>query len=242
VQTPAVSRTLRLRLSKELSGRVLGTCRQAGITFGHALSVLAQLAHARVLHRLYAQGSLSETDWTHRIKQPMHQSGPFNLRAHLDKEWLATGGADRVCVAISFYRTTLPALPVARLLRDNSQVLENPPFQAMLSRGRFLHRCRMVKKQTSAFLTHPLLPEFSQIMRPARAETSRLIALDWRAQLAAATEGIQTGNRSLGLVSQGSPDDEFVLSNACSTVGDVRIYVTILMRVLFSDRSPMVSR
>ena len=242
MQTPPISRTLRLQISKELSRRVLKTCRQSGITFGNALRVLSQLAHARVLHRLYAQGLLSKADWADRITQPMHQSGPFNLRSYLDQEWLAAGGADRVCTAISFYRSTLPTLPVARSLRYSSEVSETPPFDALLSGPRFFHRCRIVTEQASDFLSHSLLPEFVQIMRPARAKKSRLIALDWRAQLVASKKGAQAGGLSVGTAIQGLPTDECVLSNACSTVGDVRIYLTNSMCALSTDGQLMISR
>ena len=233
MQTPPISRTLRLQISKELSRRVLKTCRQSGITFGHALQVLSQLAHARVLHRLYVQGLLSKADWADRITQPMHQLGLINLRPYLDQEWLAAGGADRVCTAISFSMSTLPTLPVARSLRDGSEVSETPPFDALLSGPRFFHRCRIVKEQASDFLGHSLLPEFAQIIRSARAKKSRLIALDWRAQ---------AGGLSVGTAIRGLPADECVLSNACSTVGDVRINLTNSMCAFSTDGHLMISR
>ena len=215
-ETPPVSRTFRLKFSKSLSERILTGCREAGITFGHALSVLSQLAHARVLHRLYARGALSEAEWNYQIRQPMHQSGPINLRPYLDQEWLSTGGAERVCMAVSFSRRTLPSMPVAR---EGSRVLENPPFDALLSSARFFHRCRTVKRQTVGLLTHPLQTEFAQIVSPARLEKSQLHALNWRAHIRAAIEGTRACNLSLST----PPPDECVLSIACSTVGDVRI-------------------
>ena len=218
-----MSRTFRLKFSKSLSERILTGCREAGITFGHALSVLSQLAHARVSQRLYVQGALSEAEWNHQIRQPMHQSGPINLRPYLDQEWLSTGGAERVCMAVSFYRSTLPAMPVAR---EGSRVLENPPFDAFLSSARFFHRCRMVKKQTIDLLAHPLHTEFAHLLRPARLETSRSSALNWRAQSAATTEETQVKNTFLSAAVPTPHPNEYVLSNMCSTVGDVRMTFT----------------
>ncbi|KAF8515960.1 hypothetical protein JB92DRAFT_2912691 [Gautieria morchelliformis] len=210
-----LSRTFRHQLSEELVNRVLKSCRQAGITFGHALPVLVQLAYARILHRLYAQGALSEAEWTHRIAQPMHFSGPLNLRPYLDPEWLATG--ERAV-------NTLPAMPVARTLPRGSLALENPPFDTLLSKGRFLHRCRIAKKQTSDFLNHPLQTEFAQILRLPKLRKARSNALNWRTQLAATrTKGTQGRNLPLGTTVPEIALDEHIMamSNSCSTLGDL---------------------
>jgi hypothetical protein len=232
-----ISRAFRLQFSEEVANRVLKTCRQAGITFGHALPVLCQLAHARILHRLYAQGALSEAEWTHQIAQPMQFIGPLNLRPYLDPEWLATGGAGRVCTVVSYYRNRLPAMPVARTLPRGSPALEKPPFEALLSRGRFFHRCRIAKKQTSDFLDHPLKTEFAQLLKLPRIAKARSNALNWRTQVAAArTKG------TLGTAVPEIPIDPQIMqmSNACSSLGDVRINASMWMTMLGTDRCWMV--
>lgn len=107
----------KIRLSALVSRQIVGSCRSQGITFGNALPVLCQVAHARVLHRRRYPAnstlpSIGEEEWDHRSVQPSHFGGPMNLRPYLDGQWLAEGGANEVCLAISFYFTHLPFLPM----------------------------------------------------------------------------------------------------------------------------------
>ncbi|KAF8574268.1 hypothetical protein K439DRAFT_1624450 [Ramaria rubella] len=214
--SPVTSQTCRVYFTKELTKRVLASCRHANVTLGQALPVLAQLAHTRILYRLHNQGLISELEWGHRITQPMHFSGPFNLRPFLDSEWLATGGANRVCAAISFYRNTLPRMPLAQQL-DYGQMY--PTFDALLSKARFLHRCQVAKQQTMNYFSHPLLTEFAHIMGRELLEKAKIHAQNWRVQ-----SGDQKGATTAGADEkdiQPIPIHDYVESNMCSTVGDM---------------------
>ena len=156
------------------------TCRTLGITVGNALPVLSQLAFSRVLHRLRHQGKLNDEEWEHRRCQPMHYAGPVNYRPYLDRAWYGGGGADEVCIAITFYTLVLPFMPVpVSLALDETGA---PPLHTLLSPARFLARARMARVQSKKLLAHPLMHEFHALRLTMGHERARTAAMAWRAK------------------------------------------------------------
>jgi len=170
VPTPACSKQFWTVIEKELGTTILQNCRRNGITFGHALYVLCQLAHSMILHR--RRKSISHEEWSDRIRQPMHFGGPVNARPYFDQEWLRRGGATEVFFAITFARVTLPLMP---------RVLEGDlTYGKMISQNAFLHRCQGVRRQMTSYLNHPLMLQFG-ILIDQRACVGKRIVLDkWR--------------------------------------------------------------
>ena len=114
---PARAMTFHLRLPVDVSQTIIRTCRSLGITFGNALPVLSQLAHARVLYRRRfhstpTQRPIDEDEWASRSTQPTYFCGPWNVRPYLDRDWYENGGAREMCLAIDFYHLTLPFMPL----------------------------------------------------------------------------------------------------------------------------------
>lgn len=187
-----------------MSKRIFTTCRQAGITLGNAMSVLALLAHARLTLRLRAQGLITDAEWQEKIRQPSHFGGPINLRPYLDAEWYKSGGATRGLSAISMYHITLPSIPVAGLN-------EYATFDQLLSKKQFSFMCKLARKQSDKFLNHPLLVEFAELTRNSFASRSKSVAMRWRAASA--------GHPAL-------PPEvtrPYILCNGCSTLGNVSL-------------------
>lgn len=207
---PLKTKTFHYQLTTEQSRKVLSFCRQKRITLGNAFPVLLQLAHARLTHRLYAEGSITQEEWDHRTTEPTYFFGPFNLRPYLDPEWLRNGGSTRCCIAVSWYETILPHMPVARLA--NGRVLKKPKFDSLLSEKQFLQRCQTCKRQSKNFFQHPLLVEFAELSRSGVLRRSKILADRWRALL-------EPGKK--GLVEMYKPD--FIYANGCSNVGDVSL-------------------
>ena len=113
---PPVSRTINLRLPIAVSETIVRNCRSLGITFGNALPILSQIAHARVLHRRRfpsdaSDPAIGDEEWAFRRIQPTHFGGPLNLRPYLERSWYERGGAEEVLLAISFFFLELPFLP-----------------------------------------------------------------------------------------------------------------------------------
>lgn len=144
--------------------------------------VISQVAHARLYHRLYAQGLMSQSEWDHRKTEPMHFFGRMTIRPYLDKEWLARGGHVRGCSALASFPVTLPHMPFAQDSLWNKRASPAPPFHVLLSRKRFFHRCRLAKDQVDKTLKHPLALEFTEIMRQQDTEKSKGVAMRWLAR------------------------------------------------------------
>ncbi|KAL0946605.1 hypothetical protein HGRIS_012803 [Hohenbuehelia grisea] len=144
-----------LSLEPDVSQKIIANCRAQGVTFGHAYSVIAQVAMTRLLCRRYAMGSMSREEWEHRTRQPMITGGPLNLRPFLDKQWIDKGGLNNVGCAISFFWYILPFMPLgsAVTLAVGDGV---PSYITLLSKQRFFHRARLVKKQADHVFKHPI--------------------------------------------------------------------------------------
>lgn len=209
---PLKCRTFHYQLDREQTRKLLASCRQKGITLGNVFPVLLQLAHAKLTHKLYAKGLISQSEWEHRTKEPTYFFGPFNLRSYLDPEWLENGGSTRCCIAVAWYETILPHMPTARL--GNGKIEENPSFDSLLSEKQFLSRCGTSKRQSKVFLKHPLLVEFAELSRSRTLQRSKILADRWRAML-------DPGKKEL--VDMYRPD--FTYANGCSTVGDLHTLI-----------------
>jgi hypothetical protein len=215
--TPARSRVLVVTLPERESAAIVRACRAQGVTFGHAYPVISQLAASRVLHRRYLRGELSAAEWAHRLRQPSHSGGPLNLRPFLTPEWLAAGGANEVNLCIAFFFNTLPFMPRApgaasgdptRIARDASGA---PPLADLLSPARFFARAQIVKRQTNAFVRHPLFLELTLARAPGRAARVRDTLRLWRA--AEAGEPVELPP---------PPPGAMVFQNGGSSFGSVR--------------------
>ncbi|GJE91990.1 hypothetical protein PsYK624_081430 [Phanerochaete sordida] len=179
--TKPLSRAIFVQFTVAESQQIMRTCRAWGLTLGNAHPVLSQLAFARLLHRLHAQGTLSDADWETRLRQPMHYTGPMNYRPYLDSAWYKSGGAEEVCIAISFYTLTLPSLP--RAPTSPPDATGAPPFHALLSPARFRARAQAARAQSKALAAHPLLHEFHALrltLRNARTRTAALALREGR--------------------------------------------------------------
>lgn len=207
---PLKCRSFHYQLDREQTRNLLASCRQKGITLGNAFPVLLQLAHAKLTHKLYAEGLISQSEWEYRTREPTYFFGPFNLRSYLDPEWLKNGGSTRCCIAVAWYETILPYMPIARLA--NEQVHRNPDFDSLLSEKQFLSRCETCKRQSKKFFKHPLLVEFAELSRTRTLQRSKIMADRWMALL-------EAGEKEL--VDMYKPD--FTYANGCSTVGDVSV-------------------
>jgi len=179
------------------------------------LFVISQIAHARLYHRLYAQGFMSQSEWDHRKVEPMHFLGPMNIRPYLDKEWLASGGHSRGCIAISFFPVTLPHMPIAKDSLWNKHTNPAPPFHALLSRKRFLFRCKLAKEQGRKTLNHPLTLEFTEISRRQAIEKSKGIAMKWL---------VSDGSHKQSGITVPQATPSHIISNNCSTLGHISSY------------------
>ncbi|EPQ58332.1 hypothetical protein GLOTRDRAFT_137071 [Gloeophyllum trabeum ATCC 11539] len=220
--TPAKSCETRISLPYELSSRIISTCRQNRITFGHAHPVLGQLALSRVLHRLRGQGKISDAEWETRRRQPMHNGGPANLRPFLDREWVARGGDSEAMIAISFYWNTLPFMPCAA---DGDA---NPSFDKLLSRERFFYRCRMMKAQSDGFFRHPLFLEIASARLPGRIERARSGTLQWMAKEGTLTKELEEVHRNVFQIQndeskrdRGVFSDALTITHGGSPIGNV---------------------
>lgn len=149
----------------------------------------------RVLYRRYLRGEISEDEWAYRKKQPHISGGPLNLRPYLDKEWFERGGGGEFMLSISLFHYALPFMTLgetAERYQDRKHGLERvlsdgaPPFPELLTFDRFLHRAGLVKKQATAFFSHPLFYEIVRAVSLARIERTRLGALQWMKRIDAA--------------------------------------------------------
>ncbi|EKM60578.1 uncharacterized protein PHACADRAFT_51780, partial [Phanerochaete carnosa HHB-10118-sp] len=178
VGTPPRSRTMGSPLSAALSRKIAQGCHALHVTLSSALPVLSEIAFARVLHRLRSKGQISDEDWEHRRRQPMHFAGPINYRPYLDRGWLRAGGWNEMCIAISYYNFVLPFMPTSSALDETGA----PSFSALLSPERFLARARIAVAEAKYQLTHPLIDEFHLLLMPKRSKHRRATAMAWRAR------------------------------------------------------------
>ena len=142
------------------------------------------MGSARVLHRRYLRGELSEEEWRQHRTQPFHSAGPFNLRPFLDREWYESGGVEVVMLGIHFFLITIPSMPTVPRgwLSQYQSALEDgtPPFSALLPKDRFVRRAQAVKKQFKHVLSHPLLFEIATAPFLERAIASKAAVQGWK--------------------------------------------------------------
>lgn len=215
--TPAASKELIITLPFSLSQTILKTCWANALTFGQVFPVIGQLALTRFLHRRYLRGEIPEAEWQHRLRQPMYEVGPANLRSFLNREWLASGGEREMNICVSYFFVTLPPMPRppsgARVDTDASGA---PPFSALLSRRRFLFRCELAKRQIMKFQQHPLLLDI--VAHQARVDEvdKRAVALKW--------QQTQAGELGLMIETKAAPSviSSRVLAHVANPLGDVR--------------------
>ncbi|CDO72660.1 hypothetical protein BN946_scf184985.g79 [Trametes cinnabarina] len=155
----------------------------------------------------------------YRRRQPMHYGGPLNLRPYLDKEWQRKGGLSEIALMIDFYDCTLPFMPTPFGARKDAGLpLEHgaPPFSALLSRERFLHRTREVRKQIARTLKHPLLLDIAHARQPLYVLRKKMLVTHWQA----ASKGEPLPQYpELARLDAVSPD--FVFTGGMSSVGDL---------------------
>lgn len=179
---PASSCLETLCLSQSLSERILDRCKKLRITLSHALPVISQVAQARVLHHLWLRGQISDIDWENRKKQPMYFEGSVNLRAALYPSFFSEPRTAQSSVFVSSFVHVLPFMPTPKNHRsnDNLALPGNPSnFSKWMSRERFISRSRLIKKQGSEILKHPLFLELSAIRNTRDTWRSKKIAMSW---------------------------------------------------------------
>jgi hypothetical protein len=176
--------------------------------------VLSQVAFARVLHRRRNKGQIDDDEWEHRLQQPMHFTGPVNFRPYLDPDWYRSGGADEVCLSITFYTLVLPFMPRSSSVDDTGA----PSFSSLLSPARFLARARLARVQGQGLLGHPLLHEFHLLRLPERCLRARAAAMTWRAIQAG--QGVPPIDSQPGVFKDVAP---VVFSNGGASLGSVRL-------------------
>ncbi|KAF9464774.1 hypothetical protein BDZ94DRAFT_1255858 [Collybia nuda] len=179
LHTPARSATIMTSFSTRDSAFIMHHCRKYGITFGNALPVLSQVALTRVLCRLFVSGHISDSEWEYRKREPMTTGGPLNLRPYLNQEWFGRGGFENVSLAISFFFHTLPFMPLgsATGIRPGDPV---PAFGHLLTQGRFLLRCNMIKQQAQRSVQHPRFLEILGARAQTRVNRLKGATMQWK--------------------------------------------------------------
>lgn len=144
------------------------------------------MATARLLHRRYIRGEISDQEWEFISKQSTHSRGPINLRSYLDKDWYEGGGHGECVVSLAYFSCTLPSFPCPKRTSENGtfQLPDTvPSFADLLSHERFLLRCNMIKKQLRTQLKHPLFVDIAEIRQQAMLNSKRNIYRQWRAKV-----------------------------------------------------------
>ncbi|EIW77174.1 hypothetical protein CONPUDRAFT_157435 [Coniophora puteana RWD-64-598 SS2] len=183
--TPARSRLLVHTFTRGESDRIIASCRRARTTLNAAYYVLGQVALARVLARRYLAGEMSAAEWTYRTREPMFFYGPLNLRPYLEQPEGGTGMGD-MGMHISWYEWVLPHMPLGPLARVRSPGEYTgpladgaPPFEALMGRKRFFHRCALLGDQADKMFRHPRFVDVAVASHAGRAAASKKAALEW---------------------------------------------------------------
>ena len=235
-RTP-LSRKATITFSRDRSSLVVASCRKHSITIGTVLSVLGQMGSARVLHRRYFRGEITEGQWECYRSQPFHAVGPINFRPFLDREWYESGGAEVVMLGISFYSVTLPSIPTVSYewLSQHQSKLEDgaPPFSALLPQDRFVRRAQAVKKQFKDILTHPLLFEIGVAHHAERPLVCKGAVEKWKKfQAGEKLEEVEEPILDF-------PSDDYLFHNGGASLGNVSWTLCdyALPSSFFTDRS-----
>ena len=210
-------------LSTTVTTTLLQNCRLHRISLGAALTVLAQMATARVLHRRYMRGEISEQEWEHIRKQPTHSRGPLSTRPYLDKDWRSKGGDEEVMVAITYFWCTLPSFPSPPGFSKSSVYSFSdgvPSFADLLSHRQFVYRCNMVRNEMKEQVTHPFLMDMSEFHQRDFLDRKRKIYQHWHASLNGETS--QNDLRLNGL------REGLAFTYEWTTVGDVSFHIDFL--------------
>jgi hypothetical protein len=198
------------------SATIVANCRQHKVTFGNALLALTQVAMTRVLYRRFIRGDISASEWGYRQKQPMYNVVPFNLRPHLEEDWLAKGGGGEVFVVTSAFFHQLPFMTLGTTRDQDPATLRlvngAPPFADLLTFDRFLHRANLIKSQAQELLKHPFFEQIALSCHIGRTERSRMVALEWLQGRAEADPGA---------VMNLFHDSSWIMAHGGSSVGDV---------------------
>jgi hypothetical protein len=215
--TPARTVHRSVTLPPDMSTRIIQTCRNNGITFGNAYPIIAQVATARLLLKLYLEGKIDEDEWDFRKKEPMYTYGPVNVRPLLDPEWLAAGGIDNVCLAVGFFDYSLSFLPLGEAA-ELKPGMGLPEVGDLLPRKRFFYRAKLVQKQANSLLGSPLFLEIgdSSMSQQRGVESARDRALQWKASMTGGPDALSDRvltpkERAVG----------FVACNGGSSMGNV---------------------
>jgi len=195
---------------------ILLNCRNNKFTFGNAYPILAQVALTRVLCRRYIRGDISEEDWQFRKREQMFTSGPLNLRPYLNKDWLEQGGLTNVSLAINFFLYSLPFMPLG-LSSHLRPGMDLPSYESLLSKGRFLYRCHMVKNKAAQFMNHPLFMELAAVRSFVMVEGAKQLSLHWRKERGPPQH---INGDLLSTIDQAK--QSLIFCNVGSTIGDVR--------------------
>lgn len=184
-RTPATSDRAGYQFSLADTITILDACKRHRLTFGAIIPVISQLAITRMLHRRYLRGDISQDEWEHRRRQPMHFGGPINLRPYMDAEWQRKGGATEIVLAIDYYECRLPFMPAPFGTRRDQAVPRvdgAPPYSALLSRERFFNRARFFRAQLQKIVRHPLLLDIALARQPMYVVRKKTIATHWLAE------------------------------------------------------------
>lgn len=213
-RTPARRGRVLREFSVRTSSIILDNCRKYKLTFGTAMTVLGQIAMARILYRRYLRGEISKEEWENRKIEPVHSGGPMSLRPYMDRGWQASGGGAEVFVCIAYFRCTLPFMPT---VPDPVKELSNgaPTFGSLMSLERFIFRCNLIKKQMDSILKHPLLVDMMDVHLKYHVAVKRRALAHWHA--------LQKGEEIRDDVPATTNGDVSVLAYGWSSIGNVCI-------------------
>ena len=169
------------------------------------------------MYRHLRDGKLSVAEFEHRRRQPMHQSGPINLRPYSSKEWYNAGGSSAVCLEIGQFAQVLPFMPSVPLERvtDALGEISIPSFLDLLPKSRFFYRCHLLKQQAQELSHHPLFLELTACRMLSKMDIVKEDALHWRSINGEGTERLQ-GSETIGF-----DNPNIVYSGSCASLGNV---------------------
>ncbi|KAI1795882.1 hypothetical protein LXA43DRAFT_989906 [Ganoderma leucocontextum] len=221
-RTPSTTDRVGYRFSAPETVAILATCRKHGVTFGTVIPVISQLAITRMLHRRYLRGDMPRDEWEYRRRQPMHFGGPVNLRPYMDADWQRKGGATEVALAIDYYECTLPFMPSPFGSRKDDGVPRDqgaPPFAALMSRVRFLHRGQLCRQQLRRIMSNPLAMDIASARQPTWVHRKKVMATHWLAE----QKGEPLPELPMPVHSRDGVPADFVLANGLSSVGQMSL-------------------